>query len=97
GDASPRRADEIAEPIDGADGRVVERRDEGRARQVRRMMLDKAGARSDPRVIQAEGVGEDGGQRADPGHVARARGDGAARPMLEEKPRLAQEMRARVA
>jgi len=44
GDPAPRRADEIAEPVDGAHRRVVERRDEGGAREVRRMMLDKAGA-----------------------------------------------------
>jgi hypothetical protein len=96
GDTAPRRADEIAEPVDGADGGVVERRHERRARQVRRMMLDKARTGPHPFVLEAERVGEDHRQRANAGQVAGARRDRSPRPLPEEKPRLAPEMRPRV-
>ena len=50
----PRRADEVAEAVDRADGRVLERRDEERAREMRRMVLDPVDFRSAARQVQIE-------------------------------------------
>ena len=52
----PRGADEVAEAVDGADGRLLEGRDEKRAGEMRRMMLDPVQALADVRAVEAEGV-----------------------------------------
>ena len=68
----PRRADEVAEAVDRADGRVVERRDEERAREMRRMVLDPVNLRSRRVGRETERLGERLRNRADLPVVVRA-------------------------
>src|SRR5262249_34185279 len=93
----PRRADEVAEAIDGAHGRVVERRREEGAGEVRRVMLDVAPARAHPAFVQAERVRDRRRDPADVDGVLQSRRAGAeGRPRAQREQRLAPEMRAPV-
>jgi hypothetical protein len=94
---SPRRADKIAEAVDGADGGPIERADECGAGQVRRMMLDEARARPDDRDVEIDALGKRGGQRVDPDRIARAIADRSARAPAEQEHGFAPEVRAGIA
>ena len=97
-DAPPRRADEIAEAVDRADRRFVERRHERGARQMRGMVLDVLHPPPDPRGSSSPSASAMvAGKRAQADQVARARGDGALRPVPQQEQRLAQQMCARIA
>ncbi len=96
-DAPPRRADEVAEAIDGADRGFVEGRHEGGARQVSRVMLDEAGTAAHDSLVQPHRLRDRGRQRAQEGEVPSARCHRAFRPVLEQEQRLPPEMGARVA
>src|SRR5207237_5877925 len=54
GDTPPGRADEIAETVNRADGGVVERADEGRAGEMRGVMLDVPHPRADDVLVEAD-------------------------------------------
>ena len=91
---SPRRADEIAEPVDRTHRRLVERADERGAGDVRRVVFDVAHAGADVVLVEADRGSDGAGQPPDAGDVAQAVADRPPGTVLEEKQRLAPQMRA---
>ncbi len=95
-EAAPRRADEVAEPVDGADGRLVERAHERRARQMGGMVFDHARPRAHAAFVEAERGRDRRRQRGDAREIAGAVADGVLRPVPEQEERLAPQVRAGV-
>ncbi len=95
--AAPRGADEIAEPIKSRDRGAVEGCDQGRAGEVRRVVLDIANAFAHVGFGEAEHRCNGGRQRANSAGIKGAIRERASGPMTCDKPGLAPEVRAHVA
>jgi hypothetical protein len=95
GGASPRRAHEIAEAVNRAHCRLVERADERGARQVRGVMLDETRLPPYWFGIEPQRLRNGVGKRANAADVSRTIGNGRSRSMPRDEECLAPPMRER--
>src|SRR5438105_3282258 len=92
----PRRADEIAESVDRAYRRRVERTDERCTRQVCRMMLDVSHPRTNDVLVETGRRGNGVREATDRRHVACAISECPLWTVPQHEQRLAPEMRPRL-